>query len=377
MREQVSNPSYFSRTDTKAIKGVAVVLMLFHHLAAFPARLPVFFTGFESVCASFVESGHLQSMAMAAKICVSLFFFLGGYGFYIRRKTKHINIADEIIRLYRAYWKVFLVFVPIAILFFANGADELSSYCTRYRFESITKLVSTVLSDFIGWTSNCNSEWWFFKSFICAMILGSLFCELTDRNQSFWKDIFIVFVLDILISSVFPAIAKTEAFSSLEKNVYYKSFFTINKYAPAYFAGIVFAKYDGVNWIMEKIQALPRPGIASALGLGILYLTRMYVFQGTADLIIAAFMVPVMAVFLKNFSAVNKIFAFLGKHSTNIWLIHSFYCYYFLEVTHVVFATRNVWVGLLTLLLLSLVSSIALDVFYSLLGRIFQKQRPV
>ena len=88
-------------------------------------------------------------------------------------------------------------------------------------------------------------------------------------------------------------------------------------------------------------------------------------------------MIPMLSLIFDKYKIIKYIFVFLGKHSTNIWLIHSFYCYYFLEVTHVVFATRNVWVGLLTLLLLSLVSSIALDGFYSLLGRIFQKQRPV
>ena len=39
----------FDRSDTKAVKGVAVVLMLFHHLAGFPERFPVGFAGFRSI----------------------------------------------------------------------------------------------------------------------------------------------------------------------------------------------------------------------------------------------------------------------------------------------------------------------------------------
>lgn len=373
MDKQALIKSEFSRTDTKAIKGVAVVLMLFHHIAGFPERFPLDFLGFQSLWSSFVENGYLQNFALSGKICVSLFFFLGGYGHFIRRKSSKLSITSEIFRLYCAYWKVFIIFVPIGILFFANGEAELNSFCIRYLFDSRKAMITTVISDFIGWTSRLNSEWWFFKSYICVLILGYLFCELTDKNNSFWKDIFAVFVLDILIVSIFPSIAKTELFSSLERNIYYQAFFMINGYSTAYFAGIVFAKYNGIVWIMKKIQAIPRPAAASVLALGVLYWIRTYILVN-ADILCCAFMIPMLTVFFSKCKIIKYVFEFLGKHSTNIWLIHSFYCYYFLEITQLVFLTRNVWVDLLILLLLSLVSSIGLEWFYSLLGRRFRKQ---
>ena len=36
----------FERKDTKAIKGLAIILMLFHHICGFPERFPVGFEGF-------------------------------------------------------------------------------------------------------------------------------------------------------------------------------------------------------------------------------------------------------------------------------------------------------------------------------------------
>lgn len=373
MGKQTLMKSEFSRTDTKAIKGVAVVLMLFHHIAGFPERFPLDFLGFQSLWGAFFENGYLQNFASSAKICVSLFFFLGGYGHFIRRKSSKLSVTSEIFRLYCAYWKVFIIFVPIGILFFANGEAELNSFCIRYLFGSRKPMITAVISDFIGWTSNLNGEWWFFRSYIFVLILGYLFCELTDKNNSFWKDIFAVFVLDILITSIFPSIAKTEAFSSLERNVYYQAFFMINGYSTAYFAGIVFAKYNGIVWIMKKMQAIPRPAAASVLALGVLYWVRTYIIVN-ADIICCVFMIPMLAIFFSRCKIIKYIFEFLGKHSTNIWLIHSFYCYYFLEITQLVFLTRNVWVDLLILLLLSLVSSIGLEWFYSLLGRRFRKK---
>ena len=38
----------FDKNDTKAIKGIAIIMMLFHHLAGFPERFPVGFEEFIS-----------------------------------------------------------------------------------------------------------------------------------------------------------------------------------------------------------------------------------------------------------------------------------------------------------------------------------------
>ena len=74
-----------------------------------------------------------------------------------------------------------------------------------------------------------------------------------------------------------------------------------------------------------------------------------------------------------SLKVLKSIFQYLGKHSTNIWLIHSFYCYYFLEATKLVYSTRNVWIDLLILLLMSLVSSILVDLFYNLITKLYSK----
>ena len=78
MQNTINRSAAFTRQDTKAIKGIAVLLMLFHHLAGFPDRVPETFAGFRSLLPGFIEGGYLTDFAGSAKICVSLFFFLGG-----------------------------------------------------------------------------------------------------------------------------------------------------------------------------------------------------------------------------------------------------------------------------------------------------------
>ena len=64
------NQTLFDRTDTKALKGIAVLLMLFHHIAGFPERMPVGFEGFQFLLGNQV----LRELALNARFCVSIFF---------------------------------------------------------------------------------------------------------------------------------------------------------------------------------------------------------------------------------------------------------------------------------------------------------------
>ena len=107
----------FSRQDTKLMKGVAIFLMLMHHLWAFPERI----AGGElwhvlNICGE----SSLAYFGSFGKICVSFFFFLGGYGVYLTTCSKKYDLIAKIKGLYLAYWKVFVIFIPLAFLFCAH-----------------------------------------------------------------------------------------------------------------------------------------------------------------------------------------------------------------------------------------------------------------
>ena len=359
----------FDRSDTKAVKGVAVVLMLFHHLAGFSERFPVGFAGFRSIWQVLVDSGYLEQLAYAAKFCVAIFFFLGGYGLYIRLSKGTFSVKKAIFDLYRAYWKVFVILIPIGFLFFARSGDGINALATRFTVKGIGTTVTTVVSDLIGFTSLLNGEWWFFASYVCALPMGYLFCCATKKLNNFWAELFIVFGLDILFRAFFPTL-DNGFFAFLSENVYYSRFLTINGYVSTFFAGIVFAKYDGICEVKRMIRSLPCGTLLSFVGLGVLYWSRSFVESENLDIVYCALMIPMLSVIFDKLRFLKSGFGFLGKHSTNMWLIHSFYCYYFLEITRIVYCTPSVWVDLLILISLSLVSSILLNAFYTALGRV-------
>jgi len=70
---------------------------------------------------------------------------------------------------------------------------------------------------------------------------------------------------------------------------------------------------------------------------------------------------------IKAFTPLQKFFALLGRHSTNMWLTHSFYCYYFGGAVKLILISRNAYIALAMLIVLSLVTAIALDKFWKVI----------
>ncbi len=360
----------FTKDDTLALKGVAVELMLFHHLAAFPDRWPVGFPGFSSLLPGFVEKGYLADFAMNGLLCVPLFFFLGGYGLYCRRAAGRASLAEDIWRLYRRFWRVFFLFIPIGFLFFARSGEGINPLCTRFTLSDGRSLLRTLLVNLTGYDTSLNGEWWFLGSYLCALPLGYLFCRATDRARGLLPDLFAVFCLDILTQGVFPGLANAPALAGLGGNLYFRRFCTVNKYMPAFFAGIVFARYDGVARLKRAAGRLAHPGAAALAGMAVLFLCRAYVLSDVAngDILIAPLFVACCSAFFDRARPVKALFGFLGRHSANMWLTHSFFCFYFLEFTNVVYCSRSVWACLAVLTGLSLAASLLVDTFYRYWG---------
>lgn len=375
MQNTINRSAAFTRQDTKAIKGIAVLLMLFHHLAGFPDRVPETFAGFRSLLPGFIEGGYLTDFAGSAKICVSLFFFLGGYGLYMRRKNPGFRVISEIGKLYRAYWKVFVIFIPVALIFFARNGEGVPSLCARYVFPSGKDMVTAVLAGFTGWSYRLNEEWWFFKSYVCLIPLGYLFLRAGEKEDNFWKELFAVFFIDVLIRDLLPALVSTGLLAPLKKNVFFSSFVLLNKYSAAFFAGIVMAKYDGLCFAKQKLQQLPFCVPVCVLALVGLWWCRTFVVRGEGDIVYCALMIPVASVLLDRAGPIKKAMVFFGGHSTNMWLTHSFFCYYFLEATKIVYISSSVWLDFVILTGLSLAASMAVNGIFKLPENLFLRRK--
>ncbi|MCF0121009.1 MAG: acyltransferase [Oscillospiraceae bacterium] len=363
--------SEFTRDDTRVIKAVAILFMLFHHLAAFPERLPVGFGGgFKALWEPFVADGYLAALASACRICVPLFFMVGGYGLYMRYASGETGVFSSLKRLYLSYWRVFLVFVPLGLIFFCVGTDVMPEFCVRFVFDGPTELLNALVGDFLGVTSSINAEWWFLRSYVCALVLGSVWLNAFKKTHHFLTELLIVFGIDILIRDVFPAIAGLSAFSSLADNFYYHYFCTITASASCFLAGIVFAKYDIFRKLKREIKRMPAYPLFCALLFALLFWCRIYLDGAKYEIILCGLMIPVISCFTDSCRYLKTALVKLGHHSTNMWLCHTFFCCYFYGFTRLVYSTQCVWLDYIILVALSLAASLLINLLWKYLSRL-------
>lgn len=366
----------FTREDTRAMKGIAVFMLLIGHLWPFTDRHPV---GFEWTAPfGLYDPRWIEIVGWAAHITLYVFLFLGGYGLYhqLKRGTK---LHSVLLSLYRNFWKVFVIMIPIAFIFFSNQPSDFApdtSMCNRYAQLSLRDLAM----NFLGLEFSYNSEWWFITAYAAATVTGYLLILALGRSRSFWVDAAAVTGLGVLITIVNSSAAPGGALSVLSGNFIVKYLF--NTSAVPFYMGIVFAKHNGLarlRAILEEYNKGAR-ALITLIGLFLIFIIRQ-TDEVTYDmdvLIVPLFVVLCMTL-VDLLPPVKKALGYIGRHCNNIWLVHSFYCFYFYTVTRIVYCTSDPFLSLIILLGLSLASSIAIDGFYSALRRLFSriKKAPV
>ncbi|MDE5884825.1 MAG: acyltransferase [Oscillospiraceae bacterium] len=357
----------FGREDTRAVKGIAVIMMLLHHLAGFGDRYPVGFEGFQPKESWFIKEGILSGLAFNMRFCVAIFFFLGGYGTYKSIAKGSFCLTNSVLGLFKKYWKVFFIFVPVAYLFFSRSGDGVSGLATRYNFSGAKELITTIISNFTMLSDSINLEWWFMKTYICVLLLGTVYCKLTKKLNSFAGELLLIFVIDMLLRSVLPNLPSVEGLGGLSGNVFFTRFCSQTASSSPFFAGIVFAKYDVVVRLKKILYQMPFRAVFGLAGAVAIIWCRCFITGTELDLIYTPLLAASLSVFFDSVKPLRRVFDLIGKHSTNIWLVHSFYCYYFLEATKLVYCTSNVWVDLGILVVMSFLTSVILELFYKYL----------
>ena len=278
----------FSRDDTKIIKAIAIILMFMYHLWAFPDRicggeLKYFVTLFNEPLFKF--------FGKTGRFCLSLFFFLGGYGIFMSCKNKEYDLICKIKNLYLDYWKVFLVFIPIAFIFFSNQPIFCKDVggCTRYNNFQFKVFIES----FLGISRKYNNSWWFFFHYVIACVSFPLIRKVF-KHFSFSINLLLVIILTLLFASVFPYLGKMTAFSSLDDNELYSLFFLQGlhskySYTGCFFMGIAMAKDNILVTLKSKMyhNNLLNPLVNVCIIFAVLYLKRYKFSDSSMDIFLA------------------------------------------------------------------------------------------
>jgi len=366
----------FTRENTKQIKGIAILMMLAHHLFVFPDKIPYGM----SLATSFSISGKelVTLIGQFCNICVSIYLFMGGYGLYKKAVvedealTIRNGLGKDVWNLYRSYWKVFFVFVPIGFLFFANQVQYCANQAVCYRFSEWS--LENFLMNLVGMSYSYNSEWWFLWSYIFALFVGYIFIELFRGKRKLYSECGAVILWAILLADVFPIFPFYEGYEALWSNIWYKNIFLGSEYTIVALIGIVFAKYHIFeNWKKElaKLKTGERI-IGGLLAIVLIAYVRVFFVNNMFEIVLIPLFVFACHILIEAVEFIKKPLEFLGKHSTNMWLVHTFYCFYFGITAKLVYASNNAIVALVTLTALSLGTSIVLELFWGAVAKLYR-----
>lgn len=365
-REYTDMKKYeFTRDDTKLIKGIAILLMLAHHLWAFPDRL---------ITALPLTSITPYGTAIAAmiggfgKICVSLFMFWGGVGTYLSYEQNRLNWVKKIRGLYVSYWKVFFIFIPLGYLFFRGQADYCRDTSMCHIFDGFSR--SAFLANLTGFSSSYNGEWWFFGCYLVTLAAFPLIVKIISGNTA-GVNLWIVCIFEILITYVFPALRSETYFPALGSSWLYNTLICQSApWAACFWCGCVFAREHLLERLQQDLDqaGLLNPAAALAALAGI-FLLRTYVVGAELDIVYVPFF-SIYGIYLVNqIEFLRKCLLKLGKQSTNMWLIHSFLIYYYYECARIILSIRNAVLVMIVFVIVTYLLACLVDKFYSALLR--------
>lgn len=358
----------FSKNDTLAVKGIAILIMMQHHCF----RNASLFANYDVSFYPFSES-LIVPISNFFKICVGMFVFLSAYGLTVSLKkhdsdynlnskqyTDYLNT-----RLVKLMWGYWFVFILSQILTFFIAPDHTMRYFENGMFRG----AFNVFVDFLGLsnlfgTVSLNNTWWYMTLAVFIVLVVPFIAKALKKYN-------ILFVT--LVCLFLPRIINiTKEFRVGELANSYRWVFAI-------LLGIICAKYNLLakmkdfmitnNKVFSKIIKFV---LATAILVGF-YMARN-AFKGTysnycfeiSDGIIPAFAVYYCYEFIVGIPGIRQMLMFFGKHSMNIFLLHTFIRHYwFPEFTY---SFHHFALISLVLFGVSLASSIVIEAIKKLIG---------
>lgn len=324
----------YSRIDTNIAKGIAVILLLNHHLFYLVKDVPPLINGFSII----------HFFANVSKVCVAIFVFLSGYGLSKSWKDDSLLffLKKRFIKFFLNYWIMWLLFVPLNILFFERTISVV------YGDHILIKLLINLLGlhFFFGYYG-FNPTWWFASLIVSLYCLFPFIKLLIDKYKmaSLLLTVPLLFItvdipvieVDFILPWLFPFAlgifsSNTSLLCSLKHFFLFSKKFKIVKDISLILILFILILYRQFGFILTGIR------IDGLLGFAIILWAYIYI---------------------RPHSYLGRFLNMLGAHSFNIFLFHTFiFMYYFPAF----FSNKDYSIMLLFVLLIScLAISIAVE----------------
>lgn len=328
----------FTKECTNIVKGFAIILLLMYHLFHEEFVLTEYAVNYAPI-----SKDLFLMISGFGNICVSIFVFLTSYGI---AKSIFSNTALSIKEAYKQALKrfgklmlqFFILYVSVMLAF--GWAFDLNTYYGGGKTGFLAILVDSLGLHMFFETKTLNMTWWYMEIAYILIFLVPALAFLSKKIGyallpiMFFLPFIIDFNQDIKRYIVVIAVGICAAYGSLPDKV--------------------------MNWKMHWSLKW----ILGLLGMVLVVLIRQnpliqekYLF--CVDAVVSLFVVFFVIVTIGCIPGVRNVFAFIGKHSMNIFLVHTFF--YLIIFREQIYYFKYAVLILLVLLLVSLLYSVVLE----------------
>lgn len=314
----------FDIDATNSCKGVALILLLWHHL--------------------FYETSEYGAVthqfAILSNVCVAIFVILSGYGFSESFKRKKINYIGfyrkRLVTLFLNYWFIAMIFVPLGILFFERPLSEV--YTSHHHVKFVIQMLG--LHRFAYYEYGYNATWWYISAFLALTILFPFIYNSVKK---------------------YPIITGLLFFGILLPNRSYIP--VINTWLLPFSLGIFYSQRN----VLEKTSKfLKKTGklrylllffaifLSTVLGQNLFFITPI-----EADWLPGSIIILFIYELVVVYNALKLLLIFLGEHLFNIFLFHTFIYKYYFE--NFIYSFNNPIIIFIVLLVICILISVLIE----------------
>ncbi len=343
------NNNGLTKKDSLAMKGIAIIIMLFHHLYCEVSRFDKYEIDFSPFSQDFIVD-----VSLMMKICVSIFAFITGYGLLKsiaktpldRGSVLKWNITRLLKTMSGFYFVYIIVFVTTQLL---SGLPM-----KAYFSGSKVKGLIYVFADFMGLshlfdTPSLIGTWWYMSAAFIFILLVPIVYSVS-KKISYLPVVFVIICLPRLLNVGYPG--GTNAYTFILPMVF----------------GMIFADYN----LFEKIGSLkPKNKVVAYIidflffGIAVVFSYFIFInFRGAKMWELKFAVVPVFFICFCRYCiiripVIKNILEFLGRHSFTLFLTHSFIRYTYLN--EFIYSFKNFLLIYVVLFSLSLLLAIVID----------------
>lgn len=287
-----------TRQQSQMMKGVAILLMIFYHLFNREGNV--------QLCHSLlsIDGTPLVSILSRAANPVAFFLVLGGYGLYRVYEKGDRHRWSRLAKLMIHYWIILVIFVTIG--HFIRPAAYPGTF-------------STILSNITAYQTSYNGEMWFLLPYVILSACSKPLFDFLKRFKA-WQ---------VVAAALFIHLCTSYCISRHGASFFFYNYWAYN---PLLVFHLLFNFCLGAMAARSNFFEKLKAHIANARSISILAVGGVIILVSVGCVFkynyFYAFGVITCLLLVKIPGWLKTTLAKLGDHSMNMWMIHSWFCYY-------------------------------------------------